>query len=129
MSLGLPPARLLGEKPFLGLVAHLFADRHVITLIDQSRQVILDGMIWDPRHWNAHAFRHVAPGEDQVEFARGRFGVFVEGFIKVTQAEKDDGVWILPFDVEILLADGGYVFGHMFHFMLSGLFRQVLKEI
>jgi hypothetical protein len=31
----------------------------------------------------------------------------VKSFVKITQAKEKDCVWVLPFDIKVLLPDGG----------------------
>jgi hypothetical protein len=40
-------------------------------------------------------------------------GIIIEGFVKITQPEEDDGIGMLCFDIEILLSAGcDFAFGH-----------------
>ena len=43
-----------------------------------------------------------AAGQRQVELARSQLGVFVEHFVKIAQAEKEDSVLVQSFDLLIL---------------------------
>ena len=81
----------------------------MVALFDQACQVIFDGMVGDAGHGDAHPFGHRAGGEHNIQFARGGFGILVEGFVKVTQAKEKNRIGVLAFDFKILLADGGDV--------------------
>jgi len=47
-----------------------------------------------------------------VEFTRGGLRILVEGLVEIAQAEEQDRVRVLAFDLQVLLADGGDILGH-----------------
>ena len=93
-------------------LADLFANGDMMAFVDQSREVVFDGVVRDPCHGDAHAAGDRARSQDDIQFARGGFGVLVKGFVKIPQTEEKDGVGVLAFDFKILLADGGDVVAH-----------------
>ena len=91
----------------------LFADGDVIAFFDQARKVIVDGVIGDARQRYAHTAPNGARGQNDIKLARSDLGVFVEGLVKISKPEKDNGIGMLFFGFEILPADGSDIFvGH-----------------
>ena len=101
---------LAREDAFLGLFADLFANGDVITLFDQAGNVIVRGMVGNARHGDLLPFGDVAAGQDDIQFTRSDLGVFVESLVKVSQAEEQNGIRIVLFNIQVLLADGRCVF-------------------
>ena len=52
------------------------------------------------------------PDQNNVQLARSNFGVLVECFIKIAQAEEQECIRILSFNFQVLLTDGGNIVGH-----------------
>ena len=46
----------------------------------------------------------VAPRQGDLQFARHNFRVIIKHFVEVAHAKEEDGVRILPFDLQILIA-------------------------
>ena len=69
-------------------------------------------MVGNAGQGGAQAFADRARGQDDIEFARDGLGVFVEGLVEVPEAEEQDGIGVLAFDLEVLLADRGNVVTH-----------------
>ncbi len=104
---------LRGKIPFDGCVPNLFADGDVIALLDQPCQIIFNGVIGDACQRSTHAFADRAGGQNNIQLAGCDLGIFIEGFVKIAEAKKEDGVRIIPFDIQILLSNGSDVIvGH-----------------
>ena len=84
----------------------------MIAFFDEARQVIFDGMIGNAGQRGAQTLSNRAGGQDDIQFTRSNFGILVEGFVKIAQAEEQERIWILSFDFQILLADGSDIVGH-----------------
>ncbi|OQB00694.1 MAG: hypothetical protein BWY25_01691 [Chloroflexi bacterium ADurb.Bin222] len=100
------------HRPTTVRLAYLLGKRHTIAFLDEAGDVVFYRMIGHPRHRNAHALRHRARGEDNIQLPGHQFGVGVEGLIEIAQPEEQDSVRIAGFQFQILLADGGRVFTH-----------------
>ncbi len=109
------PHHLAGHQPANGFRAHLFGDGDVVALADEFADVVFHGVMGDARHGDAHALRHVARGEHNFQFAGDDFGIGIEGFVEIPQAEEEDCLRVLAFDLQVLAADGrdfGFFLGH-----------------
>ncbi len=102
---------LAREDPLRWLFADLFADGDVVAFFDEAGEVVFDGVVRDARQRDAHAAADGTGGEHDVEFAGGDLGVLVEGLVEIADAEEEDRVGMVAFDLEVLLADGGDVVG------------------
>ncbi len=98
-----------------GHLTDLLADGHMVAFFDQPGQVVLDRVVGNAGHWHPGAFGHVARGEHDVQFPGGEFRVLVKRLVEIAQTEKHDRVRVLPFDIQILLANGGDVLRHTRH--------------
>ena len=101
---------LAREQPLHRLVTHLFANRHVVAALDQARQVILHGVVWDTRHRDARPFGNIARGEHDIQLARRRLGILVKSFVKIAQPKKKNSVGVLAFYFQVLFANGADIF-------------------
>ena len=50
-------------------------------------------------------FAHLTGGEDDFKLPRSDFGVLIERFVEISEAEEHDGIGILPLYPEVLLSD------------------------
>ena len=91
---------------------HLFADGDFEAGADEAGDVAVGGVVGDAAHGNGLAFFAVAGGEGDLEFAGGDDGVFVEEFVKVAEAEEEEGVGIAGFYRGVLLHERCGGFGH-----------------
>jgi hypothetical protein len=82
---------------------HLIADGDFESGADQASDVAFGGVVGDAAHGDGLAFFAIAGGERDLQFAGGEDGVFVEEFVKVAQAEEQEGVGITGFDRLVLL--------------------------
>lgn len=99
-----------GHETFNGFGADLFAEGDFVPFGDEFSDVALGRMVGHTGHRHPLTFADVTAGEDEVEFLGGGFGVGVEHFVEVAEAEEEDSVLVLGFDIEVLAADGGYFF-------------------
>ncbi len=102
----------LEEAIGLGLGAGLFTDRYMEAAFNQAAKVVFSGMVGDARHGHTHAFGHRAAGEHDIQGFAGLLRVFVEGFVKIAQAEEDDRLGVFAFDLQVLLAQRGDRIAH-----------------
>ena len=75
----------------LGGVGHLLADRDLVPLREQARDVAGGRVVGDARHGDRVGVL-LAGREGEVEDARDEDGVVVEGLVEVAHAEEDDRV-------------------------------------
>ena len=92
------------DQPASVWLGDLLADGDVIAFFDQPGDIALDGVMRHARHRDALAFADRAAGQHKIKLAGGDFGIVVEHLVKVAQAEQEDTVGILPFNIQILLA-------------------------
>ena len=81
---------------------HLLADGDAIPAPDQFRDVILGGVIRHAAHRNGRAFFFVPGGQGDLEFARGRHGVFEEKLVEISQPEHQQRARHLLFHSVVL---------------------------
>ena len=91
---------------------HLFADGDFKASAEKAGDVAVGGMIGDAAHGDGLAFFAIAGGEGDLEFTGGDDGVFVEEFVEVAEAEKEEGVGVAGFYRVVLLHEGCGGFGH-----------------
>ena len=82
---------------------HLIANGDLEPGADQPRDIAFGSMVGNAAHGNGLALFAVARGQRDLEFARGDDRVFVEEFVKITQAEEQQGVRIARLNGVILL--------------------------
>ena len=87
-------------------VARLLADRDLVALLNQPRDVAIDGVIGDARERHAKAAAHRLGGERDLQLARGELRVVVERLVEVAHAKEDDRMRVATLDLEILASDG-----------------------
>jgi hypothetical protein len=61
-------------------------------------------MMGHPGHRDALAFGDGAGGQHEVQFAGGNFGVGVKRFVEVAQAEEEQRVGVLGFQLKVLFS-------------------------
>ena len=95
----------------LGRILHLLADGHLVSLGHQPGNVGVAGVIGHAAH--GHLVLRglvgvlVPAGQGQVQLFGGQAGIVGEHLVEVPQPEKQDGVRIVPLDLQILLHHGG----------------------
>ncbi len=87
-------------------VFHLFADGDFEAGGDHAVQIGFDGVVRDAGHGDG-VFAFGAGGEGDAEDAGDGAGVFVEAFVKVADAEEEDGIGILLLVLLVLPHGGG----------------------
>ena len=95
-----------------GGVLHLLADGHLVALGDEAGDVGLAGVVGDAAHGDLVLRRLcvlavVPAGEGQVQLPGGQAGIVGEHLVEIAQAEKQDGIRVVLFDLQILLHHGG----------------------
>jgi len=55
------------EETFIGLVTDLLADGNMVPLLNQSSNVVIDGVERNARHGHAHALRDRARGQHDIQ--------------------------------------------------------------
>src|SRR5262249_26508090 len=58
-------------------VAHLLAERDLVALRDQLREIAIDGVVRDARKWHPQTLAHRLRRKREVQFARAQLGVVV----------------------------------------------------
>ncbi len=97
-------------------ILHLLTDGDLVALGDQARHISLIGVERHAAHGGALLLAAVFAGQCQLQFARGCQRVIIEHLIEVSDAVKQDLVWMLFFDFKILLHHGRYcLLGHVSH--------------
>ena len=69
-------------------------------------------MVRDAGQRNLVALAHLPGGQHNLQLSGGDAGVLVKGLIEVAQPEEHDGLGVLLFDAEVLVADGGDIVFH-----------------
>ncbi len=70
-------------------------------------------MVGDACQRSTHALSDRPGGKDNVQLAGSDLGILIEGFVKIPQAEKQDGVGIILLDIQILLSNrSDIIIGH-----------------
>ena len=87
--------------------ARLFGNGDFVPGLNQARQVRFGGMIRNACHRDTLSLAHIAARQHHLADIRDDTRIVVEGFVKIAQPEKDDGVRVLLLDTEVLLADWG----------------------
>src|SRR6266404_1332713 len=82
---------------------HLVADGNLESRPDEFGNITVGSVIGHAAHRNRLALFAVARGESDLQFARGKHGVFVEEFVEVAEAEKQQRVRIARFNRVVLL--------------------------
>ncbi len=90
-------------------VFNLLAYGHFITAADETRQVIIDGVIRDPAHRDL-LLPAVTGSQYDFQFPCSQYRIFKEHFVKITQSEKQDCILMIGFDFQVLF-DHGCEFG------------------
>ena len=95
-----------------GRVLHLLADGHLVALGDEAGDVGLAGVVGDAAHGDLLLRRLlvlavVPAGEGQVQLPGGQAGIVGEHLVEIAQAEKQDGIRVVPLDLQILFHHGG----------------------
>ncbi len=83
-------------------VLHLLADGDLVPVRNQPRHIGLVAVERHAAHRGALRLPAVAPREGEVQLPRHELGVVVEHLVKIAEAEKQDGVRVLLFHLEIL---------------------------
>ena len=81
---------------------HLIADSDFVTGAQESGYVVFRGVIRDAAHGHRLIALAIARREGDLQFAGGHDGIFVEQFVEIAQAEKEQRVRIALFDCLIL---------------------------
>ncbi|MCY1414677.1 hypothetical protein D9M71_301340 [compost metagenome] len=98
------------DRPLAGgRVADLFANHHRLAQFHQLGQVALGRMEGDTAHGNRLARRLAAGGQGDVEEFGGFLRIFVEDFVEVTHAVEHQLVWVLVFQLPVLLHHRGMI--------------------
>ena len=97
-----PPHQSLG---LLG-VLDLIAQRHLVALVEELAQVLVDCVVGHAAHGHGVFRAGVAAGQGNLQFTGGDFGVLEKKLEKIAHAEKDQGVRVLALDPQILLHHG-----------------------
>ena len=92
-----PPVRL----------ADLLADGDAVALLDEPREVGVEGVVGNAGERHLLALPHVPLREDDLQVARGDLRVLVERLVEVAHAEEEQRVGVLRLHAEVLRADGG----------------------
>ncbi len=117
------------EEPLDGLFPLLFRDGDMVAFFNQPDQVVIQRVIGDAGQGHTHPAADRAGGQDDLEFSGNGFGVFIEGFVEIAQAEKQDAILVLAFGVEVLLADwGDFIGGHGLILQRKGKIAKLLLE-
>ena len=107
-----------------GGILHLLADSDLVALGDEPGDVGLAGVVGDAAH--GHLLLRcllgvlVPGGQRQVQFLGGQLGVVSKHLIEVAQPEKQDGIRVVPLDLQVLLHHGGH-----FRHVVSPSFSQI----
>jgi len=96
---------LARHEPVLWLVTELLTDGHLVTSRDQPGDVCLSCMVRYAGHGHTLALGHVTGGQDDIQLLGDDMSIRIKGLVKVPEPEKDDGIRVLPLDVQILLAN------------------------
>ena len=80
----------------------LLADGDLVAGVDQTPQVVIEGMVGNPRHGVALPLAQLPRGEGDAEGRRGGAGVVLESLVEVPKAEQEDDVGVTPLYVKIL---------------------------
>ena len=80
----------------------LLADGDLVAGVDQTPQVVVEGVVGNPRHGVALPLAHLPRGEGDAEGRRGGAGVVLEGLVEVPEAEEQDDVGETPLYLKIL---------------------------
>ena len=92
-----PPVRL----------ADLLADGDAVALLDEAREVGVEGVVGNAGERHLLALPHVPLREDDLQIARRDLSVLVERLVEVAHAEEEQRVGVLRLHAEVLGADGG----------------------
>ena len=101
----LPFDQPLGQGGVLGLLA----DSHLVPLGDQAGHIGLVAVEGHAAHGGALLLAALLAGQGQVQFPGGRDGVVVEHLVKIADAVKEDLVFMLLFDLQVLFHHGRQV--------------------
>ena len=89
-------------------VLHLFADSHLVALLDQTGNVGIHAVIGDTAHGSLLLFGLVSVpgGQGQIQLSGSNLGILVEHFIEITQTEEQDAVLVSLLDLIVLSLHG-----------------------
>ncbi len=90
-----------------GGILHLFTDGNLISLGNQARNIAFVTVKRDTAHGCPLRLAAVAPRQCQFQLTGCEFGIVVEHFIEISEAEKQDGIRVLLLQIKILLHHGG----------------------
>ncbi len=99
------PDDLARDQAVDRLAAGLLTDRDMVAVLDQTRDIGVDCVKRDAghRHTTRAVLVHVGPaGQDDLEVARDRLGVIVEGLVKIAQPKEEDRTRVSALDLQIL---------------------------
>ncbi|GIW17535.1 MAG: hypothetical protein KatS3mg064_0692 [Tepidiforma sp.] len=95
-----------GDEPFdFGGVSELFANGNPVAAGDELRDVLVDSVVGHAGKGHAEVFPHRLRGEGDLEFFGDELRVVVERFVKIAEAEEEDGARVTLAEVEVLLPD------------------------
>ena len=85
-------------------VLGLLADSHLVALGNEPLDIPVAGVVGYAAHGRLLSLRFapVPCGEGEVQLLAGQLSVLVEHLIKIPQPEKEDGVLVLFFDLQVL---------------------------
>ena len=96
------------DRPLAGgRVTDLFADHHRLAEFDEAREVLLDGVVGHAGHLDRYPGALAARGQGDVEQSGGLFGVFVEQLVEIAHAIKKQRIFMLLFQLDVLLHHRG----------------------
>ena len=89
-----------------GRVFHLLTDGHLVALGDQPGHIAFVAVEGHTAHGRTLGLTALLAGQSQIQLFGCREGIIVEHLVKVTDAVKENFVFMLFFDLKILLHHG-----------------------
>ena len=86
-----------------GRIGHLFADSHLVALLDQLLQVAVHRVIGHAAHGRPLGKAAILACQRQLQLPGDQLGVLEEHLIEVPQAIEQDRTGVLLLDVQVLL--------------------------
>ena len=94
-----------------GRVLHLLADGHLVPLGNEPGDVRFAGVVRDAAHGDlllGGLFGVLVPGgQRQIQLFGSKLRIIGKHFVKVAQPEKQNGIRVVLFDLQVLLHHGG----------------------
>ncbi len=75
--------------------------------LDELRQVVVDRVVGDAGQGDAVSRSHLSSGQHNIADGGEDFGVVIERLVEIAEAEEDDRVGVLLFDLQVLPPQGG----------------------